>query len=93
MDDDYYFDDEEPAVASVKTTYTTKASTPTPTQDSDLNGSITDESDKNECSNPGEHKCVDSGKSSQWKTCNFGQWLLRDCAAGLVCFDGNDGKE
>ncbi|KAI9364321.1 hypothetical protein BD770DRAFT_379767 [Pilaira anomala] len=33
-------------------------------------------------------KCVDSGKSTQWATCNFGQWIIRDCGSGLVCYDG-----
>lgn len=100
--DDYYYDEDEEVVDQPTYTTTTTTTTPissptdaptTPINDSQANGSITDESDdtNTECSNPGEHKCVNSGTSSQWKTCNFGQWLVRDCAAGLVCYD--DGKE
>jgi hypothetical protein len=49
--------------------------------------------DEQQCSNSGEQKCVSSGKSGQWKTCNYNTWLVRECATGLVCFDGQDGKE
>ncbi|CAO3687683.1 hypothetical protein G6F70_001222 [Rhizopus microsporus] len=39
------------------------------------------------CSVPGQQKCVHSGHSPTWVTCNFGQWLERECSAGLVCVD------
>ncbi|KAI8049148.1 glycosyl hydrolases family 18-domain-containing protein [Gilbertella persicaria] len=45
------------------------------------------------CSVPSEQKCVDSGKSSQWLTCNFDKWIVRDCSPGLLCYDGAVGLE
>lgn len=45
------------------------------------------------CSNSGHQMCLQSGESTQWLTCNFGKWLSRDCASGLVCFDGINGRE
>lgn len=40
------------------------------------------------CSNNGEEKCVESGSSGQWLTCNFNSWIVRQCIPGLVCQNG-----
>lgn len=45
------------------------------------------------CSAPGHQMCLQSGEVGQWLTCNFGKWLSRDCATGLVCYDGINGKK
>lgn len=37
------------------------------------------------CSTTGEQKCVDSGVSGKWLTCNIGTWIVRECSNGLVC--------
>ncbi|RCI04615.1 hypothetical protein CU098_002201, partial [Rhizopus stolonifer] len=39
------------------------------------------------CSVSGQQKCIQSGQSGKWVTCNFNQWIERDCSAGLVCID------
>jgi hypothetical protein len=44
------------------------------------------------CSAPGQSKCVNSGRSGQWLTCNYDTWLLRECVSGLVCNDGAAGR-
>lgn len=44
------------------------------------------------CTNSGHQMCLQSGESAQWLTCNFGKWLSRDCASGLVCYDGMNGR-
>lgn len=49
--------------------------------------------DNDPCSVSGEQKCVSSGKSGKWLTCNIDKWLIRDCAKDLVCHDGTAGKK
>lgn len=44
------------------------------------------------CSEEGQQKCVHSGKSTGWLTCNYGSWLYRDCADGTVCHDSHGKK-
>jgi hypothetical protein len=101
-DEDIYYDDEEEyntAIAPFTPTSVTPASTtlikPTysPSVQADpAIGSVT-AIHGGPCSNSGQQMCVESGKTGQWLTCNFEKWLARDCAAGLVCYDGNNGKK
>lgn len=60
--------------------------------DSSSDASSDEIRDNDPCSVSGEQKCVSSGKSGKWLTCNIDKWLIRDCATGLVCHDGTDGK-
>ncbi|KAG2220308.1 hypothetical protein INT45_009941, partial [Circinella minor] len=39
------------------------------------------------CITSGEHRCVQSGVSAEWVTCNTNAWVTRGCSAGLVCYD------
>lgn len=48
--------------------------------------------DSEACNTPGEQRCVDSGRSPDWITCNFNKWVVRSCSAGAVCHDNQQGK-
>ncbi|KAI8376069.1 uncharacterized protein BYT42DRAFT_573301 [Radiomyces spectabilis] len=39
------------------------------------------------CSPVGHQRCVASGNSAEWATCDFGVWLVRSCGTGLICRD------
>ncbi|GAN08582.1 chitinase [Mucor ambiguus] len=43
------------------------------------------EADGTSCAVSGQQKCASSGKTGKWLTCNIDKWIVRDCAAGLVC--------
>jgi hypothetical protein len=45
-----------------------------------------------ECSIEGQQKCIESGVSSQWLTCDDKKWIVRDCAPSLVCKEFNGGN-
>ncbi|KAI8376995.1 glycosyl hydrolases family 18-domain-containing protein [Blakeslea trispora] len=67
--------------SSTSTRSITRSASPTPSAQN-----------KNEkCSNSGAMKCKQPGKSSQWLTCDLGHWVTRNCAHGLICYDGPDG--
>ncbi|KAF7722440.1 hypothetical protein EC973_003142 [Apophysomyces ossiformis] len=40
------------------------------------------------CRTAGQEKCVESGQSNEWVTCDNGHWIARNCPDKLVCFDG-----
>lgn len=48
--------------------------------------------DSEACNTPGEQRCVDSGRSPDWITCNYNKWVVRSCSAGAVCHDNQQGK-
>ncbi|KAI8148417.1 glycosyl hydrolases family 18-domain-containing protein [Fennellomyces sp. T-0311] len=39
------------------------------------------------CSIMGQQRCVSSGQSPEWLTCNFNRWVMRSCSSGSVCHD------
>ncbi|KAK4521768.1 COPII subunit [Mucor velutinosus] len=43
------------------------------------------EADGTSCAVSGQQKCASLGKTGRWLTCNIDKWIVRDCAAGLVC--------
>lgn len=47
--------------------------------------------DSESCNTPGEQRCVDSGRSPDWITCNYNKWVVRSCAAGAVCHENEQG--
>lgn len=50
-----------------------------------------DDLDGKPCASSGQQKCADAGESGKWLTCNIDKWLVRDCAAGLVCNESESG--
>ncbi|KAL9556860.1 hypothetical protein MBANPS3_001682 [Mucor bainieri] len=43
------------------------------------------EADGTSCAVSGQQRCASLGKTGKWLTCNIDKWIVRDCAAGLVC--------
>lgn len=59
---------------------TSEAPTTTVSAEEDNN-----EADGTSCAVSGQQKCASLGKTGKWLTCNIDKWIVRDCAAGLVC--------